>query len=88
MGVEMGNSIGSFEAKTHFGQLIERVLRGEEILITRRGKAVAKLVPIGTHHDVASAKAAAERLRALAQDMHLGDFHWEEWKSYRDTGRA
>ena len=34
------------EAKTHFSQLIERVVAGEEIVIARNGKPVAKLVPI------------------------------------------
>jgi prevent-host-death family protein len=33
------------EAKTHFSKLIERVLAGEEVIIARAGKAVAKIVP-------------------------------------------
>ena len=32
-------------AKTHFSKLIEQVERGEEIIIGRAGKPVAKLVP-------------------------------------------
>jgi len=39
-------SIGTFEAKTHFTKLITQVMAGEEIVITRRGKAVAKFIPI------------------------------------------
>ncbi len=38
-------TIGSYQAKTHLPELIERVARGEKILITRRGKAVAMLTP-------------------------------------------
>jgi len=38
-------TIGSFEAKTHLPQLLDRVARGEKILITRHGKAAAMLVP-------------------------------------------
>lgn len=34
------------EAKTHLSRLIERVLAGEEIIIARAGRPVAKLVPI------------------------------------------
>ncbi len=34
------------EAKTHLSRLLERVERGEEIVIARAGKPVAKLVPI------------------------------------------
>jgi len=39
-------SVGSFEAKTHLPQLLERVANGERILITNRGKPVAMLVPV------------------------------------------
>ena len=34
------------EAKTHFSRLVERAAAGEEILIARNGRAVAKLAPI------------------------------------------
>lgn len=33
-------------AKTHLSKLLERVARGEEVLIARAGKPVAKLVPL------------------------------------------
>ena len=39
-------SIGLFEARTHLSELINRVERGEEVVITRHNKAVAKLVPV------------------------------------------
>lgn len=39
-------SIGAFEAKTKFSELLERVNQGEEITITRHEKPVARLVPI------------------------------------------
>jgi prevent-host-death family protein len=38
-------SIGTFDAKTHLSQLLQRVAKGERILITHRGKPVAMLVP-------------------------------------------
>jgi prevent-host-death family protein len=34
-------SVGSYEAKTHLPELLERAGRGEKILITRRGTPVA-----------------------------------------------
>ena len=37
--------VGAYEAKTHLPQLLDRVEHGETIVITRHGKAVAKLVP-------------------------------------------
>jgi prevent-host-death family protein len=38
-------SVGTFHAKTHFSQLLERVAKGEEITITKHDKPVARLVP-------------------------------------------
>jgi len=38
-------SVGSFEAKTHLPQLLERVSRGERITITKNGRPMAMLVP-------------------------------------------
>ena len=35
------------EAKTHLSRLLERVEAGEEIVLARNGKAVARLVPVG-----------------------------------------
>jgi prevent-host-death family protein len=39
-------SIGAYQAKTQFSQLIERVRRGERITITRHGVPVAILSPV------------------------------------------
>ncbi|MGI8971893.1 MAG: type II toxin-antitoxin system Phd/YefM family antitoxin [Dehalococcoidia bacterium] len=38
-------TVGSYEAKTHLPQLLERVARGEKITITKHGVPVAMLVP-------------------------------------------
>jgi len=40
----MTKSVGVHEAKTHLSRLIEEVTAGEEIVITRRGEEVARLV--------------------------------------------
>ena len=39
-------SIGLFNAKTHLSELVARAERGEEVVITRHNKPVAKIVPI------------------------------------------
>ena len=39
-------TVGVFEAKQKLSQLITRASRGEEIVITRRGKEQARLVPM------------------------------------------
>ncbi|MGE0679882.1 MAG: type II toxin-antitoxin system Phd/YefM family antitoxin [Candidatus Binatia bacterium] len=57
-------SVTAFEAKAHFGQLLERVERGEEIIITRHEKPVARLIPEG-QASLALARNAAARLRSL-----------------------
>lgn len=59
-------SVTAFEAKTRFGELLERVARGEEIVITRHDKPVARIVPEGARRrdDV---RRAVEGLRALQQ---------------------
>ena len=39
-------TFGLFEAKTHLSELVARAERGEEVVITRHQRPVAKLVPI------------------------------------------
>jgi prevent-host-death family protein len=39
-------TVSVHEAKTHLSRLLERVIAGEEIVIARRGKAVARLCPL------------------------------------------
>ena len=76
-------TVGSFEAKTNFSALLERAERGEQIVITRRGKPVARLGPI----DSASATRAAEaveQLKKLREGTTLGGLSWKE---LRDEGR-
>jgi prevent-host-death family protein len=41
----MTKSVGVHEAKTHLSRLLEDVAAGEEVVITRRGEAVAILAP-------------------------------------------
>jgi prevent-host-death family protein len=79
--------IGAFEAKNTLGSLLDRVERGEEIVITRHGKPVARLVASATYIDRAKAKAAAERIRARAVSLATGGFDWRALKTDRDEGR-
>ena len=44
--LKMKQKVNIHEAKTHFSKLIARVLDGEEIIIAKAGKAVARLVPV------------------------------------------
>lgn len=42
----MATEVNTHEAKTHLSRLLARVQAGEEIIIARAGKPVARLVPI------------------------------------------
>jgi prevent-host-death family protein len=79
--------IGAFEAKNTFGTLLDRVEDGEEIVITRHGKPVARLVPNRGGIDREQSHAAVERMRARAKSLNLGAFDWSPLKMDRDTGR-
>ncbi len=79
--------VGSFEAKNTFSALLDRAEHGEEIVITRRGKPVAKLGPFRAEVDRREAEEAAARLRARAKAKKRGPLDWDEWKKYRDEGR-
>lgn len=83
----MEKTVGAFEAKTHFSALLERAERGEEITITRRGKAVARIVPMAKQADPAKVRKVLSRLRAEGKKLGVKSFDWKEWKSYRDEGR-
>jgi len=39
-------TVNTHEAKTHLSRLLVRVANGEEIIIAKSGKAIARLVPI------------------------------------------
>lgn len=63
--------IGAFEAKNTLGSLLDRVEKGEEIVITRRGKTVARLAPVRADKDRSAAVAAAKELRELSKGNRL-----------------
>jgi prevent-host-death family protein len=44
-------TVNIHEAKTHLSRLLARVMGGEEIIIAKAGKPIAKLVPYGTRSE-------------------------------------
>ena len=52
--------IGAFEAKTHFSHIIERAERGEDFIVTRRGKPVAKIIPFKQKNEMTRKEAMAK----------------------------
>jgi prevent-host-death family protein len=83
----MKKIVGCFEAKTNFNKIINNIVNGEEIVVTKRGKPVAKIIPIDKSIDTERVKNTFLRLNNLAKEMNLGKFYWEELKSYRDEGK-
>jgi prevent-host-death family protein len=58
--------VTAFEAKTRFGELLERVAKGEEVVITRHDKPVARLIPEGAQR-LAEVRRSVQGLRDLQQ---------------------
>ena len=75
--------IGAFEAKTHLSSLLDKVTQGEDVLITRRGLPVARLVP-ATQAQREETESVIGALRALRAGMKLDGL---DWKELRDTER-
>lgn len=75
---ERGDSVGAYEAKTHLSALLERVQNGEEIIITKHGAPIARLVPIASTATTKERRAAIERLLARREKLSLGDLRISE----------
>ncbi len=65
-------TVGIFEAKNRLSELVERAARGEQITITRRGEAIARLVPPETPNAQEQARALAARIRRSRAQHALG----------------
>jgi prevent-host-death family protein len=59
------SSISAGEAETHFGELLDRVAKGEEFVITRHNRPVARVIPEAEQalSDVKEAVAGLRRLQ-------------------------
>jgi prevent-host-death family protein len=75
--------LGAFEAKTHFSSLLDQVEKGEQVIITKHGHPVAKLISIKTP-DKEGMRLAIKRLKAFNKTNQLGEL---DWKALRDEGR-
>ena len=77
-------TVGAFEAKTTLSALLDRVAGGEEVLITKHGRAVARIVPAGVV-DRRAAKAAIAALRRESRGRRLRGL---SIRKMRDSGRV
>ena len=77
-------SMGAYEAKVHFSELLERVATGEEILITKHGNPVARMVPAKKTSTTQSRLEAIQKIRQLSSTLSLGG---EKVSQLKNSGR-
>ncbi len=70
--------LGVLEAKNRLSELLDAVERGENIVITRRGRPVAKLVPAVEGFDREKARRAAAAIRERRKGVTLGGISIKE----------
>ncbi len=63
--------IGIYDAKAKLSELVQRVEAGEDIVLTRRGRAVVRLVRAEAVTRRQARAAAVRRIRALSKRMNL-----------------
>lgn len=83
---------GAFEAKNKLSELLDRAERGEEVVISKRGKAVAQLVPCNRKPvNAAELLQRIENTRKRLADMRKAQVQpqvtVEEILDLRDAGR-
>jgi prevent-host-death family protein len=61
------STVTALEAKTRFGKLLARVAKGEEIIITKHDKPVARMVPPRGADDLSRFAVAAEEFRKIRE---------------------
>lgn len=66
------HQVGSYHAKTHLPRLLKEVARGKRVSITRKGTAVALLVPVPPAQE--NPRMVIERLRTFRKGVSLKGF--------------
>ena len=69
--------VGSVKAKAHLYTLLDKVAQGDEVLITRRGRPIARLVPAAQAERV-EVENTIESLRAHRKGLKLGGVDWNK----------
>jgi prevent-host-death family protein len=67
----MTDTVGLFEAKTHLSELVARAEAGEEVIITRHNKPVARIVPMqqSASFDAERRRKAVAALQQIGRDI-------------------
>ena len=64
------DTVGAYEAKANLPKLLDRVAKGEKIMITRHGSPVAVLQPANKEKQV-NVAAVVQKMRNLKMTHHL-----------------
>ena len=70
--------VGAFEAKNKLGELLDCVEAGEEVIITRRGRTVARLLPPQQLAGSERARNAAAGIRSMSKGVTLGGLNLKD----------
>jgi prevent-host-death family protein len=76
--------VGAFEAKNKLSHLLDLAEKGEEIIITRHGKQVARLLPMVKPFDHEAALQAVADVKKMRKGMRLSA---AEIKEFINEGR-
>lgn len=80
-------TVGAFAAKTHLPQLLERVAKGERIVITKHGVPIAVLAPVEQKQDAAWALQEMKKLKQERRSRGIKPVTVAEIKEMIDAGR-
>jgi len=82
----LSQEIGAFEAKTHFSKILEKVENGDDFIITKRGKPVAKIIPFIKYSNPMTRKEAIEAMREMRK-LYRGNPGDDNIKDLINEGR-
>ena len=80
------HTVGAYEAKTRFSELIARAEKGESFLVTKNGRPVARIMPTDGF-DREKARQAVERLRAFRDSQGPPVSEEEAQRNYEEMKR-
>jgi prevent-host-death family protein len=80
---QLGSTLGAFDAKTHFSRILEMVSKGKEFIVTKHGKAVAKISPMVDSVD-ADAKALHQKRVEAVEWIKANRFTLAKGQTIRD----
>ena len=64
--------VGIFEAKTHLSEILDKVSHGSKIVITNRGRPIARIVPFRSHVAYKNRKEVIARFAQIRNSITTG----------------